>query len=93
MQWHAKSAAGRRAEHQRVDVERSTELGRVSPNLPWRAFEILSKDNPVLSHVVAFRSTYRITALIRGQGSAVEGLYVYGRVLRRARERRRPPAG
>src|SRR5215831_14505465 len=29
-------------------------LGRVSPNLPYRVFEILSADNPVLSRVVAF---------------------------------------
>src|ERR1041385_2677120 len=46
------------------------ELGRVSPNLPWPAFEALSKDNPVLSHVVAFRSMYRVTALIQGQGTS-----------------------
>ena len=77
LQWHAKG---------RPQVVRSINgstwnddtLGRVSPNLPWRAFEILSQNNPVLSPVVAYKSTYRITALIQNQGSVVEGLYVSG---------------
>ena len=54
------------------------ELGRMSPNLPYRAFEILSADNPVLQPVAAFNNAWRITALIRNQGSAVQGLYVSG---------------
>jgi macrolide transport system ATP-binding/permease protein len=73
MQWHSK---GRPAVARSISgsMWNDDQLGRVSPNLPWRAFEVLSKDNPVLSHVVAFRSTYRITALIQGQGMVVEGL-------------------
>jgi predicted permease len=77
MQWHSK---GRPALAQSINGSMwdDPQLGRVSPNLPWRAFEVLSKDNPVLSQVVAFRNTYRITALIQGQGTPVEGLYCTG---------------
>ena len=32
----------------------------------------------MLSPVVAFNSAYRLTALIRGQGSAIDGMYVSG---------------
>src|SRR5215475_8243564 len=35
-------------------------LGRVSRNLPYRVFEILSTENPVLSPVVAFNNAYRL---------------------------------
>jgi predicted permease len=55
-----------------------SELGRVSPNLPYRAYEILSADNPVLQPVAAFNNAWRLTALIRNQGSSVQGLYVSG---------------
>ena len=48
------------------------------PNLPWRAFEILNKDNPVLSHVVSYRNTYGTTAIIGGEGTTLEGLLVTG---------------
>ena len=74
MQWHAKE---RPAVAQNINgsMWNDAKLGRVSPNLPWRSFEILSKDNPVLSQVVAFRNTYRITAIIGGQGTTVEGLH------------------
>ena len=77
LQWHSKV---RSAVAQSVNgsMWNDPELGRVSPNLPWPAFEALSKDNPVLSHVVAFRSMYRVTALIQGQGTSVEGLYCTG---------------
>jgi macrolide transport system ATP-binding/permease protein len=54
------------------------EMGRVSPNLPYRAYEILSTNNPVLHPVAAFNNAWRLTALIRNQGSAVDGLYVSG---------------
>ncbi len=57
---------------------RDDKLGRVSPNLPWASYEFLRKNNPVLSQIVAFRSTYRVTALIKGRGTVVEGLYVTG---------------
>jgi predicted permease len=53
-------------------------LGRVSPNLPYHFFETVSRDNPVLQPVVGFNSAYRLTALIRGEGSAVGGMYVSG---------------
>jgi macrolide transport system ATP-binding/permease protein len=77
LQWHAKTAPAL-ARSINGSMWDHPELGRVSPNLPWRAFEVLSKDNPVLSHVVAFRNTYRFTALIQGQGTPVEGLYCTG---------------
>src|SRR5262249_27151290 len=54
------------------------ELGRVSPNLPYRIFETLSADNPALRQVAGFNSAYRLTVLVRGQGSAMEGMYVSG---------------
>ncbi|MDF3043087.1 MAG: hypothetical protein K0Q71_5793 [Thermomicrobiales bacterium] len=44
------------------------ELGRMSPNLPYRAYEILSADNPVLQPVAGFNNAWRITALIRNRG-------------------------
>ncbi len=77
LQWHSK---GRPAVAQSINGSMwdDPELGRVSPNLPWRVFEMLSTANPVLSPVVAFKSTYRITALIRGQGSSVEGMHCSG---------------
>src|SRR5439155_7388461 len=77
LQWHTK---GRSAVVQGINGSTYTDpvLGRVSPNLPYRTFEILSKDNPVLSPVVEFNTAYRLTALIRGEGSAVGGMYVSG---------------
>jgi predicted permease len=77
LQWHAKE---RPAVAQNINgsMWNDPQLGRVSPNLPWRAFEVLSKDNPVLSQVVAFRNTNRITALIHGQGTPTEGIYCTG---------------
>jgi predicted permease len=53
-------------------------LGRMSPNLPYRAYELLSADNPVLQPVAAFNNAWGLTALIRNQGSAVQGIYVSG---------------
>src|SRR5262245_7638156 len=50
-------------------------LGRVSPNLPYPFFEMV-RENPVFEPTVAFNNAYRLTALIRGQGSAVDGMYV-----------------
>src|SRR5262249_43826891 len=39
---------------------------------------LLIRDNPVLQPVVGFNSAYRLTALIRGEGSAIGGMYVSG---------------
>src|SRR4051812_7105720 len=77
LQWHAK---GRPEVVRNINgsMWKDDQFGRVSPNLPWRAFEILSQDNPVLSQVVSFKSTYRITALIQNQGAVVEGMHVSG---------------
>jgi macrolide transport system ATP-binding/permease protein len=77
LQWHAK---GRPEVVRNINgsMWRDDQLGRISPNLPWRAFEVLSQDNPVLSQVVSFKSTYRITALIQNQGAVVEGMHVSG---------------
>ncbi len=77
LHWHSK---GRPAVAHSINgsIWNDDKLGQVSPNLPWAAFELLSKDNPVLSQLVAFRPTYRVTALIQGQGAVVEGLYVTG---------------
>ena len=77
LQWHSKLPAAV-AQSINGSMWKDPELGSVSPNLPWRAFEALGKDNPVLSQVVAFRSMYQITALIQGQGTAMEGLYCTG---------------
>jgi predicted permease len=54
------------------------QFGRISPNLPYRVFEILRGDNPVLDPVVAFNAGLRVTTLIRGQGSAIESMFVSG---------------
>jgi len=77
LKWHAK---GRSAVVQSVNgsMYNDPELGRLSPNLPYRAFEIFRTDNPVLSPVAGFHNAYRLTALIRGEGSAVNGMYVSG---------------
>jgi macrolide transport system ATP-binding/permease protein len=77
MQWHAKerSAVAHNINGSMWNDER---LGKVSPNLPWQAFEMLSKDNQFLSHVVAFRNTYGTTMIIGGQGTTLEGLLVSG---------------
>src|SRR4051794_40009294 len=77
LQWHSK---------ERALIARSINgsmwddpvYGRMSPNLPWRVFEIFSKDNPVLSPVVAYNDAYGVTALIQGQGHSTEALYVSG---------------
>ena len=50
-------AGGRRAEYQRVDVE-GRQLGSVSPNLPWAAFEISARTTRS-SRVVAFNERLR----------------------------------
>jgi hypothetical protein len=67
LKWHSK---GRSAVVQSVNgsMYNDPELGRVSPNLPYHAFEIFRTENPVLSPVVAFHSANRLTALIRGEG-------------------------
>jgi predicted permease len=77
LHWHSKD---------RAPIIRSTngsiwtepELGRVSPNLPWRVYELLNQDNPVLSQVVAYNDAYSVTALINGQGHSTEAMYVSG---------------
>jgi hypothetical protein len=38
------------------------QLGRVSPNLPFRVFRIMSVDNPVLQPVAGFNGAWQITA-------------------------------
>jgi macrolide transport system ATP-binding/permease protein len=77
MQWHAK---GRTPVTQSINgsMWRDDQLGSVSPNLPWAAFEMLAKDNPVLSHVESFRSTFGTTAIIGGRGTPLDGLLVTG---------------
>src|SRR3954468_15091445 len=77
MQWHAKERAPV-AKSINGSMWEDPELGRVSPNLPWAAFEMLAKDNPVLSHVVSFRGTQGTTAIIGGQGTPLDGLLVTG---------------
>jgi predicted permease len=77
LQWYAKG---------RTPIVRSIngslwsdpQYGQVSPNLPWRLYEILEKDNPVLSHIVAFNDAWNVTALIQGQGQSTAALYVSG---------------
>src|ERR1051325_10534937 len=77
LQWHSK---------QRAPIARSIngslwndpQYGRVSPNLPWRVYEILRNNNPVLSHVVAYNDAYEVTALIQGQGHSTAAFYVSG---------------
>jgi predicted permease len=77
LQWHSKERAPI-AKSINGSMWNDPELGRVSPNLPWRVYELLSKDNPALSHVVAYNSAWDVTALIQGQGHSTEGLYVSG---------------
>jgi macrolide transport system ATP-binding/permease protein len=77
LKWYAK---GRSAVVQNINgtMYDDPEFGRMSPNLPYRAFEIFRSDNPVLSPVVAFNNAYRLTALIHSEGSAINGMYVSG---------------
>lgn len=77
MQWHAK-VRGRLVQSINGSNWRDPELGQVSPNLPWPAFEALRDGNSVLSGIAAFRSISSVTALVRGQGSVIEGLYCSG---------------
>ena len=53
------------------------QFGRVSPSFPYRVLEIL-QDNPALSAVASYNFTGRPTALIRGQGSVVDSVFVSG---------------
>src|SRR5215212_5012681 len=77
MQWHAKERAPV-AHNINGSMWKDDQLGSVSPNLPWAAFEMLAKDNPVLSQVESFRGTYGTTAVIGGQGTQLDGLLVTG---------------
>src|SRR5215469_3770248 len=51
LKWHAKGRAGV-VKSLNGSMYDDPELGRLSPNFPYRAFEILAKDNPVLLPVV-----------------------------------------
>jgi len=77
MQWHSKTR-GPIVRSINGTIWNDPELGRVSPNLPWPAFEVLRENNSVLSQAAAFRSMYRITAVVHGQGALIEGLYCTG---------------
>ena len=52
--------------------------GRVSTNFPWRAFEFLSKANPVFAPLAAFSDAHETIALIDGVGVPVPSIYVSG---------------
>ncbi len=52
-------------------------FGQVSPSFPNRVLEILA-DSPILSSVAGYYCTGRLTALIHGQSSAVDAMYVSG---------------
>src|SRR4051812_41645077 len=75
LQWHAlkRSPVVRSINGSIYD---EPEFGQVSPSFPHRVLEILA-DNPVLSGVAGYNFG-RATALIRGQGSAVDDMYVSG---------------
>ena len=77
MQWHAK-IRGPIVRSINGTIWNDPELGRVSPNLPWGVFGALREDSSVLSQAAAFRSMYRVTAVVNGQGALVEGLYCTG---------------
>jgi len=77
MQWHSKERAAV-ADSIYGSMWKDDQLGSVSPNFPWAAFEAFGKDNPVLSRVESFRSTYGTTAVIGGQGMQLDGLLVTG---------------
>ena len=77
MQWHAR-IRGPIVRSINGTIWNDPELGRVSPNLPWGAFEALREGSSVLSQAAAFRSIYRVTAVVNGQGALVEGLYCTG---------------
>src|SRR5215471_2913144 len=52
LKWHAK---GRSAVVRTINgsLYDDSEFGRVSPNLPYRVFEIFSRENPAISQVAA----------------------------------------
>src|ERR1051325_7701660 len=77
MQWHAK-IRGPIVRSINGTIWSDPELGRVSPNLPWGAFEAFNEDSSVLSPAAAFRSMHRVTAVVNGQGALAEGLYCPG---------------
>jgi macrolide transport system ATP-binding/permease protein len=77
LQWHSKDRAPI-ARSINGSMWTDPRYGRVSPNLPWRVYEILRKDNPVFSHVVAYNDAWEVTALIQGQGHSTAALYVSG---------------
>ena len=78
LQWHSKDERAPIVRSINGSIWSDPHYGRVSPNLPWRVYEILRKDNPVLSHVVAYNDAWGITALIQGQGHSTAALYVSG---------------
>src|ERR1051326_6462388 len=57
MQWHAKERAPV-AESINGSMWKDDQLGSVSPNLPWAAFEMLPNGNPVRSHLAALRGVH-----------------------------------
>jgi macrolide transport system ATP-binding/permease protein len=77
LQWHSKDRAAI-VRSINGSIWNDPQYGRVSPNLPWRVYEILRKDNPALSHVVAYNDAWGVTALIQGQGNSTAALYVSG---------------
>ena len=77
LQWHSKARAPI-AQSINGSIWDDPQYGQVSPNLPWRVYEILRKDNPVLSQVVAYNDAYQVKALVQGQGHSRAALYVSG---------------
>jgi macrolide transport system ATP-binding/permease protein len=56
----------------------TAEYGRISTNLPWRAFEFLSQNNKVLEPMAAFNDGQELIARIDGVSQPVPSLYVSG---------------
>lgn len=76
MQWHAKDRA-EFVQSLNGSMWKDDQLGSVSPNLSWASYEMLAKDNPVLSRIDAFRG-YGTMAVIGGQGAQLDGMLVTG---------------
>src|SRR5437763_1759243 len=77
LKWHSKDRSGV-VQSINGSLYNDPELGKVSPTLPYRVFEILNQNHQAVTQVVAFNNAYRPTALIRNEGSAIDGLYVSG---------------
>ncbi len=52
--------------------------GMTSGNFPYEAFGLFRDEKRIFSSVFAFNNAYRLTALIQGQGTIVNGQYVSG---------------